>query len=76
MTTTDVLAANLESAFCVEALSDALRQGRPEIFNTDQGARSPARLSRGDWSGAGFGSAGTDAVAPWTMCSRSGCGEA
>src|SRR3970282_240680 len=30
---------SLESAFCVEALSEALRQGRPEIFNTDQGAQ-------------------------------------
>jgi len=33
------LSASLESAFCVEALADALRQGRPEIFNTDQGAQ-------------------------------------
>ena len=33
------LSANLESDFCVEALAEALRQGRPEIFNTDQGAQ-------------------------------------
>ena len=33
------LSASLESAFCVEALSDALRQGCPEMFNTDQGAQ-------------------------------------
>jgi putative transposase len=26
-------------AFCVEALEQALRQGQPEIFNTDQGAQ-------------------------------------
>jgi putative transposase len=26
-------------AFCVEALGQALRQGHPEIFNTDQGAQ-------------------------------------
>ena len=26
-------------AFCIEALEEALRQGRPEIFNTDQGSQ-------------------------------------
>jgi putative transposase len=29
----------LDSAFCLEALETALRRGRPEIFNTDQGAQ-------------------------------------
>jgi len=29
----------LDSSFCIEALDDALRQGRPEIFNTDQGSQ-------------------------------------
>src|SRR5215813_9922600 len=32
----------LDSSFCIEALEDALSQGRPEIFNTDQVASSPA----------------------------------
>ena len=33
-------AITLEAAFCVEALEEALaRYGRPEIFNTDQGAQ-------------------------------------
>jgi transposase InsO family protein len=27
----------LDSSFCIEALEDALSQGRPKIFNTDQG---------------------------------------
>jgi putative transposase len=27
----------LDSIFCIEALEDTLSQGRPEIFNTDQG---------------------------------------
>jgi putative transposase len=27
-----------ETDFCVEALEEALRQGVPEMFNTDQGA--------------------------------------
>jgi putative transposase len=30
---------NLDVAFCVEALEQALSQGQPEIFNTDQGAQ-------------------------------------
>ncbi len=31
---------NMEAAFCVEALEEALaRHGRPEIFNTDQGSQ-------------------------------------
>ncbi len=29
----------LEVGFCVEALKEALRKGRPDIFNTDQGAQ-------------------------------------
>ena len=33
----------LEGAFCLEALENALRGGRPEIFNTDQGAQFTSR---------------------------------
>jgi putative transposase len=34
------LSVTMEAAFCVEALEEALaRQGRPEIFNTDQGSQ-------------------------------------
>jgi putative transposase len=33
------LSNTLDTAFCVEALEDALKKGRPEIFNTDQGAQ-------------------------------------
>jgi len=29
----------LDASFCIEALEDALSQGRPEIFNTDQGGQ-------------------------------------
>jgi putative transposase len=36
------LSNTLESTFCLEALQQALRQGRPEIFNTDQGAQFTA----------------------------------
>lgn len=33
------LSNSLESDFCIEALEEALKKGRPEIFNTDQGAQ-------------------------------------
>ena len=29
----------MDTSFCLDALEDALRRGRPEIFNTDQGAQ-------------------------------------
>jgi len=32
----------LDARFCVEALQDALRQDKPEIFNTDQGSQFTA----------------------------------
>jgi putative transposase len=33
------LSNTMDSDFCVEALKEALQQGRPEIFNTDQGSQ-------------------------------------
>ncbi len=33
------LSNSLDVGFCVEALEEALKKGRPEIFNTDQGAQ-------------------------------------
>jgi putative transposase len=37
----------LEASFCVDALEEALTQGRPEIFNTDQGSQ----FTDGDFTG-------------------------
>ena len=37
------LSNTLDAAFCVSALEAALAQGRPEIFNTDQGAQFTSR---------------------------------
>ena len=44
----------LDAAFCLEALEEALSQGRPEIFNTDQGAQftSTAFTERVEAAGA------------------------
>jgi len=33
------LSNTLDDGFCVDALEEALRKGRPDIFNTDQGAQ-------------------------------------
>ena len=33
------LSNTLEAGFCAEALEEALGQGRPEVFNTDQGSQ-------------------------------------
>jgi putative transposase len=33
------LSNTLDAGFCVEALEEALKKGKPEIFNTDQGAQ-------------------------------------
>ena len=33
------LSNSLEVAFCLEALEEALEQGTPEIFNSDQGVQ-------------------------------------
>src|SRR5262245_1326706 len=33
------LSNRLESAFCLEALDEALRDGKPAIFNSDQGVQ-------------------------------------
>jgi len=42
------LSNTLEADFCVEALEDALlRHGRPEIFNTDQGAQFTSQAFTG-----------------------------
>ena len=33
------LSNTLEAGFCIEALSEAMDRGRPEVFNTDQGSQ-------------------------------------
>lgn len=38
------LSNSLESNFCVDALEDALRKGKPEIFNTDQGSQYTSKI--------------------------------
>ena len=49
------LSNTLDTAFCVEALETALmRHGRPQIFNTDQGAQFTATAFAGRLQDAGI----------------------
>jgi len=41
------LSNTLDSDFCVEALEEALRKGRPDVLNTDQGAQFTAEAFTG-----------------------------
>ena len=49
------LSNSLDGGFCLEALEAALRGGKPEIFNTDQGVQYTARVHRAAGSGRGGG---------------------
>ena len=40
------LSNTMETGFCAEALGDALKQGTPEVFNTDQGSQFTSREFR------------------------------
>ena len=48
------LSNTLDGAFCLEVLEEALTMGRPEIFNTDQGAQFTAQEYTGRLEAAGF----------------------
>ena len=41
------LSNTLDADFCVEALEDALRKGKPDIFNTDQGSQFTGKAFTG-----------------------------
>jgi len=48
------LSNTLDGHFCLDALRLALQQGKPEIFNTDQGAQFTARAFTGELETAGI----------------------
>jgi len=68
------LSLTMEVDFCIEALKRALRRGRPDIFNSDQGRSSPPRSSPGSWRGDGSPSAWTGGDAVWITFLSSACG--
>ena len=45
------LSLTMEVEFCVEALRRALRRGRPDFFNSDQGAQFPSEQFTGELAG-------------------------
>lgn len=46
------LSNSLEESFCINALEESLRYGKPEIFNTDQGAQFTSQAYTGILSAA------------------------
>src|SRR5439155_19690257 len=47
------LSNTLDGSFCLEMLEEALRRGRPEVFNTDQGVQFTAQAWTGRLEAAG-----------------------
>jgi putative transposase len=47
------LSNTLDGSFCTEMLEEALRTGKPEVFNTDQGVQFTAESFTGRLEGAG-----------------------
>jgi putative transposase len=47
------LSNTLDGSFCLEMLEDALRDGKPEVFNTDQGVQFTATAFTGRLESAG-----------------------
>jgi putative transposase len=48
------LSNTMDVGFCLEALDEALKRGRPEIFNTDQGSQFTSREYTGRLEAAGI----------------------
>jgi putative transposase len=68
------LSNTLDASFCVEALEEALRKGRPEIFNTDRAPSSPVKPLPGSWSSTELESAWTVKEATMTISPSRGYG--
>ena len=47
------LSNTLDGSFCLEMLEEALEQGQPEVFNTDQGVQFTAQAWTGRLEGSG-----------------------
>ena len=54
----------MEAAFCVETLNDALARGKPDVFNTDQGAQFTRRAFTGAPASNGI-AIGMDGKGAW-----------
>src|SRR6476646_5469924 len=70
------LSNTLDGSFCTEMLDEALKGGRPEVFNTDQGVQFTAAAFTGRLESAGVAVSMDGRGGRWTTCSWSGCGGA
>ena len=70
------LSNTMDTSFCLEALEDALRRGRPGSSTPTRERNSPVRRSAASWKPLACESAWTAAGAGWTTSSSSGCGAA
>ena len=71
------LSNTMDTSFCVAALEEAVGNGRPEIFNTDQGAQFTSEaFTQTLQEQGGSRSAWMVRVGTWTTSSWSGCGGA
>jgi putative transposase len=68
------LSLTLELDFCVDALKSALRRGRPEIFNSDQGSQFTSERFTDELATRQIASAWMDVAAAWTTFSLNDCG--
>ena len=62
------LSNTLDADFCVEALEEALRKGKPDIFNTDQGSQFTGKAFTGLLENTGSKSAWTAKEVTETIC--------
>jgi putative transposase len=68
------LSNSLEVGFCLAVLEAALTRGRPEIFNTDQGAQFTSPAFTGRLVAAGVSISMDGRAGRWTTCSSNGSG--
>jgi putative transposase len=64
------LSTSLEVGFCVDALAEAFRKGKPEIVNTDQGSQYTSRefTDRVQQEGVKISMDGKGREGHWIMC--------
>ena len=70
------LSNTLDGAFCTEMLEEALRSGKPEVFNTDQGVQFTTAAFTGRLESAGVAVSMDGRGGRWTTSSSSGSGGA
>lgn len=69
------LSNSMDASFCVDCLEDALREhGRPEVFNSDQGAQFTSKAFTDVLKRESVAISRTVADVPWTTSSSSVCG--